>query len=200
MENTSGQGKSAVIPPEIDKWNWGAFALNWIWGIGNNTYIALLMFLPFVNIVMWFVLGFKGSTWAWQNKRWESVEQFQKIQRKWARGGLALYVAFIAFFVGLFFIIMTTMKSSDAFQLALTRLQASPAATEFLGSPITTGFPMGNFESSGPRGSANLSFSVKGPKGEGTVFMEARKDLGLWKIDRMVLEQQGAGRRIDLSE
>jgi hypothetical protein len=200
LENTSGQGKSASIPAEIDRWNWGAFLLNWIWGIGNNTYIALLMFVPFVNMVMLFVLGFKGSAWAWRNKRWESTEQFKHTQRKWAQWGLVLYAAFIALLVGLFFVIMATMKSSDAFQLALTRLQASPAATEVLGSPITTGFPMGNFESSGPRGSANLSFSVKGPKSEGTVFMEAKKDLGLWKIDRMVLEQQGTGRRIDLAE
>src|ERR1019366_10250458 len=51
MENTSGQGVAAVVPPELDRWNWGAFLLNWIWGIGNNTFIALLMFVPVVNIV-----------------------------------------------------------------------------------------------------------------------------------------------------
>lgn len=42
--NTSGQGKNATVPAEIDRWNWGAFLLNWIWGIGNHTFIALLMF------------------------------------------------------------------------------------------------------------------------------------------------------------
>jgi len=25
------------VPAEIDRWNWGAFLLNWVWGIGNNT-------------------------------------------------------------------------------------------------------------------------------------------------------------------
>jgi len=30
-----------AIPAEIDRWNWGAFLLNWIWGIGNKTFIAL---------------------------------------------------------------------------------------------------------------------------------------------------------------
>ncbi|HET6457092.1 MAG TPA: hypothetical protein VFI02_22055, partial [Armatimonadota bacterium] len=25
----------------------------------------------------------KGSEWAWQNRRWESVEQFKKVQRTW---------------------------------------------------------------------------------------------------------------------
>lgn len=64
MENTSGGGSNAMVPPEIDRWNWGAFLLTWIWGVGNNTFIALLMFVPFVNIVMWFVLGARGSAWA----------------------------------------------------------------------------------------------------------------------------------------
>lgn len=52
---------SAEIPPELDRWNWGAFLLNWIWGIGNNTFIALLTFVPVVGVVMIFVLGAKGS-------------------------------------------------------------------------------------------------------------------------------------------
>src|SRR5262249_11733907 len=33
IENTSGQGPSAPVPAAIDRWNWGAFLLNWIWGI-----------------------------------------------------------------------------------------------------------------------------------------------------------------------
>jgi hypothetical protein len=51
----------ADIPEEIDRWNWGAFLLNWIWGLGNNTFIALLTLVPFVGLVMPFVLGAKGS-------------------------------------------------------------------------------------------------------------------------------------------
>ncbi|MGZ5106361.1 MAG: hypothetical protein ACXWBR_19085, partial [Usitatibacter sp.] len=64
---------ASPVPSEIDRWNWGAFLLNWIWGIGNNTFIALLALVPFVNIIMVFVLGAKGSEWAWRNKHWESV-------------------------------------------------------------------------------------------------------------------------------
>jgi membrane protein YqaA with SNARE-associated domain len=33
---------------------------------------------------MVFVLGFKGREWAWRNKKWESVEHFQRVQRKWS--------------------------------------------------------------------------------------------------------------------
>ena len=95
MENTSGQGKNAVVPPEIAGWNWGAFFLNWIWGLGNSTFIALLTLLPFVNIVMVFVLGAKGNAWAWQNKRWDSVEHFKRVQRKWTIAALVMIAAIV---------------------------------------------------------------------------------------------------------
>lgn len=51
----------AEIPAELDRWNWGAFFLNWIWGIGNSTFIALLALIPLVNIVMIIVLGARAA-------------------------------------------------------------------------------------------------------------------------------------------
>jgi hypothetical protein len=92
MENTSGQGKLAVVPAEIHGWNWGAFFLNWIWGIGNKTYIALLSLVPLVNFVMMFILGARGNEWAWQNRRWDSIEQFQKVQGKWTAWGFGVFL------------------------------------------------------------------------------------------------------------
>jgi hypothetical protein len=77
-----------AVPAEIDRWNWGAFLLNWIWGIGNNTFIALLTLIPFVGLIMPFVLGAKGSGWAWRNGRWDSLEHFKRVQRSWAIWGL----------------------------------------------------------------------------------------------------------------
>jgi len=92
IENTSGQGKLATIPEEIRGWNWGAFLLNWIWGIGNNVWIALLTLIPYVNIIMPFVLGVKGNEWAWRNRKWDSIEHFKRVQRNWARVGKYIIV------------------------------------------------------------------------------------------------------------
>ena len=89
------------IPPEIDRWNWGAFLLNWIWGVGNNTFIALLTLVPIVGFVMIFVLGAKGSRWAWRNGRWDSVEHFKRVQRLWAIWGVIIWVGGIALFGGI---------------------------------------------------------------------------------------------------
>jgi len=112
MENTSGTGRAAAVPAEIDHWNWGAFLLNWIWGVGNNTFIALLALIPFVGLVMMFVLGAKGSAWAWQNQRWESVERFKSTQRKWAFWAFVVWGIYIFVYTILFIIIVSSPLDS----------------------------------------------------------------------------------------
>ncbi|MEW8506835.1 MAG: hypothetical protein AB2598_09000 [Candidatus Thiodiazotropha sp.] len=88
-ENSSGMGNAAEIPEGVRGWSWGAFMFNWIWAIGNRTWIGLLALIPYIGFVMVIVLGVKGREWAWRNKRWESVEHFQRVQRLWSIWGLA---------------------------------------------------------------------------------------------------------------
>ncbi len=88
--NTSGQGPASIVPKEIKGLNWGAFGLNWVWGIFNSTYLAFLVLIPFINIIMIFVLLLKGNEWAWRNKHWDSVEQFKAVQKKWTIAWLAI--------------------------------------------------------------------------------------------------------------
>ena len=200
MENTSGRGTIAVVPPGIDRWNWGAFLLNWIWGLFNHVYIALLMFVPFVNIVMMFVLGAKGSAWAWRNKRWESVEEFRRVQRGWAIAGAIVVAALAlltAFAFSMFFMVSGMLKDTDAYKTGAQTLQANAQAMQILGPPITTGFPSGSVQTSGPSGEAQLAIPVEGQKARGTLYIEATKSKGVWKPDRMELQIEG-GERIDL--
>jgi len=83
-ENTSGMGKNAEIPDGIKGWSWGAFMFNWIWALGNRTWIGLLALVPYVGFIMVIILGIKGREWAWRNNKWDSVEHFQRVQRKWS--------------------------------------------------------------------------------------------------------------------
>ena len=199
MSEASARHEPKLIPPEIDRWNWGAFLLNWIWGIGNNTYIALLSLIPIVGFVMLFVLGSKGSKWAWRNGRWDSVEHFKRVQRRWAIWGAIIWVGAFAIFGatvgGTFF----SLKYSEAYALGVAKLQASPAATAVLGTPIATGFPFGNISvEAGGTGKADLSFSASGPKARGTVFLDAGKKGGVWSIKRMMLKVDGSDKTIDI--
>lgn len=101
-ENSSGQGFSATVPPEIKGWNWGAFFLTWIWGIGNRVWLALIALapIPLAGLVMMVILGIKGNEWAWQSKRWESIEHFRRRQRVWMYWGLAAFLAPFVFILG----------------------------------------------------------------------------------------------------
>ena len=84
---------------EFKGWNWGAFALTWLWGIFNRVWLAFLVFIPFANIVMPFILGAKGNKWAWNNKKWDSLEQFKKTQKIWNRVGIALFIVSLILFI-----------------------------------------------------------------------------------------------------
>jgi hypothetical protein len=90
VENNSGGGKGIVVPEDVKGWSWGAFLLNWVWAIGNRTWIGLLAFLPYIGFVVAIVLGMKGREWAWRNKRWESFEHFQTVQKRWSFWGVFL--------------------------------------------------------------------------------------------------------------
>lgn len=81
------------IEKEISKWNWGAFFLGWLWGLFNKSYWALLTLIPipFFGNAWAIICGIKGNEWAWKNKKWESIEQFKTIQRKWVLYGVIFW-------------------------------------------------------------------------------------------------------------
>lgn len=129
MENTSGQGKDAAVPKEIDRWNWGAFFLGFIWGIPHRVYSSLFGLLPVVTFVMPFVLGAKGSAWAWQNKPWESVDQFKRAQRQWALWGIVISLVLVSLMV---WGAMQLLQEGDLQQIMTeqSRQQEGDAATQ----------------------------------------------------------------------
>lgn len=108
VQNTSGQGFSSEVPLELKGWNWGAFSLTWLWGISNRVWISLIALIPFplISIAMMIILGIKGNEWAWQYRKWDSIEQFKKSQRKWKFWGIASLFAPIVLIIGMTLIII----------------------------------------------------------------------------------------------
>ena len=111
MKDTTGDTKAAAVPAGAKRWNWGAFLLTWIWGLGNSTYIALLALLPAVNIVMAFILGIKGGQWAWKNRRWDNVEQFTRVQGLWTAFGLGLFAGYAVSLALLIIVLVVTFNN-----------------------------------------------------------------------------------------
>ncbi|MGB6538980.1 MAG: cytochrome c oxidase assembly factor Coa1 family protein [Xanthobacteraceae bacterium] len=198
MSSVQGVVDSKPIPPEIDRWNWGAFLLNWIWGVGNNTFIALLSLIPLFGFVWIFVLGAKGSRWAWRNGRWDSVDHFRRVQRRWAIWGAVFWIAWVVLCVGIFVGVFSILRHSEAYQLGASRLQSSPIATRLLGTPISTGNPRGSLRINGGSGTADLIFSASGPRAAGVVGLHAVKKNGVWSLTTLTLKLNGHDDVIDL--
>lgn len=91
-ENNSGGGSAIELPAGVKGWSWGAFLWNWIWAPFNRTWFGLLALVPYVGVLVVFYLGFKGRELAWRNKRWDSLEHFNRVQRSWSKWGLILIV------------------------------------------------------------------------------------------------------------
>lgn len=87
--------KYVNIPDGVKGWSWGAFLLNWIWAIKNRSVIGMLAIIPFAGFIIAIILGFKGREWAWKNNRWESIEEFNYVQRKWSFWAIILYIVII---------------------------------------------------------------------------------------------------------
>jgi hypothetical protein len=199
MDNSNVRPALLPVPPEIDRWNWGAFLLNWIWGVGNNTFIALLTFIPFFGmLIMPFVLGAKGSAWAWRNGRWESIEHFRRVQRLWAIWGAVIWIGMIVLYGGVFGSFFYYFSHSDAYKAGVAKLQNNPDAVFALGSPVSTGFPLGSINFDGSSGTAVLNFSATGPKASGRVYLEAVKTGGVWVFKTFKLKVDGRDGVIDL--
>jgi Tfp pilus assembly major pilin PilA len=83
----------SVTPDGIKGWSWGAFFLNWIWAIENRTWIGLLALIPGIGFIMAIILGIKGREWAWKNKKWENIEHFNRVQKKWSFWGVFIVIS-----------------------------------------------------------------------------------------------------------
>ena len=109
MNNNMDQnGYSNREPENLNKFNWGAFMLNMIWGIGNKSYLTFLCLVPVLNVVWVFVCGFKGNQWAWDSGCFKTAEEFEATQATWNRAGIAYFVLMIVFFV-LYFIFLGSL-------------------------------------------------------------------------------------------
>ena len=198
VDEVSCGGVPAQLSAELERWNWGAFGLSWIWGIGNRTPVAWFVLVPFAGwIGMPFLLGLKGNEWAWRNGNWPDLETFRRTQRLWARRALLAWAGVAVAVILISATVATMFKRSEVFQLAQLELTADPKLIEHLGEPIELGVPMGSMNSrAGGTGNAELNFTVVGPKGKGAAYVSAEKELGKWRLRRTAVDLE-TGARIE---
>lgn len=183
----------AEIPAELDRWNWGAFLLNWIWGIGNSTFIALLAIIPGVNLIVMLVLGMRGSRWAWRNRAWRDAAHFRSVQRKWAVAGLLIWLVVIGGAAALFGSIFYAVKGSEPYQMTMQAIRADDRVRQAIGDDIETPFwVFGNIAvDAGGGGAAQFRIPISGDRGAGTVLARALRDGGTWSLRVVFVTVEG---------
>ena len=95
-----GGGRIHEIPPSLNKFSLGAFALPLFWCSSHNQMnrfwpIMLTGFIPCVGGLVSLYLGIQlageANSLAWASRQWDSVEHFEKTQRVWTIvGGVML--------------------------------------------------------------------------------------------------------------
>jgi len=91
------------------------------------------------------------------------------------------------------------LRGSDAAQLAIATAVKSPALTQRLGEPLKAGWLVtGNIQVSPGSGHAELAFPISGPKGAGTVYVEARKQSGIWHLRLLQFGNDSSNDRLNL--
>ena len=122
---------------------------------------------------------------------------------KWVVLGCSgLFLLAVLGVAGIASLVMGSVKQSGAYQEAMERVRAHPAAIAALGEPIEPGFFVsGSVSVEGPSGTAALSIPVRGARGKGTLYVEASKRANRWEFGLLELEvlgKVGQAERIDL--
>ena len=81
----------------LSRWNFGAFFLAPLWGLGNRVYWAVLTIIPYMGWPVAAIAGFRGNEFALRSIEWRSEEEFLHVQRIWNQIPLYVigYVAFV---------------------------------------------------------------------------------------------------------
>ena len=121
-------------------------------------------------------------------------------------GCLGLLVVVAALGVGIFFVVMSAVKSSEVYRFALAKARSNPTVVAELGEPIKDGwFVQGSVnEQLGGHGQARFQIPISGPKKSGTIYVVALKDPQVheysWYYTTLSVEIEGRADRIDLRE
>ncbi len=114
-------------------------------------------------------------------------------------GCLGVIVVGVLFLGGLFVFITAAIRSTDAYQLAVSTAQHDPSVLAALGAPVEPGWTTtGQVDVTGAGGRANLTIPISGPRGAGTINVRADKTGGKWIFSTLAVQVEGRPTPLDL--
>ena len=92
-----------------------------------------------------------------------------------------------------------SMKSTAVYEQAFAAATSNSEVINALGEPIKTGlFLSGSINVNDEAGDADLAIPLSGPKGEGTLYLQATRTSGDWDFHVLEVEIEGSSGRINL--
>lgn len=126
--------------------------------------------------------------------------------KKWVLFGcggcLGLIALGIAGVVGFVFVVLGAIKQTDAYKIALSKAQNSPALQAAIGTPIKENFfsPMGSASTNNGAGEANIILTLEGTNGRAAVVTAtaSKPAGGEWQFSVLNAKVAPSGPDIDL--
>lgn len=198
--------------PNLKRWNWGAFFLTWIWGLGNRTYLGFIVFLgviviatlkailinylpglthsflfPLFNILTLVFIVAVHILHGLFGTRWSWQNKPWSNARSFKRSQVIWSVVGLLWWVVVitsFVSIFSAVTNSKTYKDSIYIAKFSPMLQLKIGSPITVSpwTVRGGVHFAGTSGRAFYKFKAVGPNGVAVVTVVALKDEGEWTI------------------
>ena len=95
------QKQKVEVPPSVNRWSWPAFLFGWVWAWGTGLYIWpwIVLGILVIETIAWPLMvitipgyfglyiyfGICGNRLLYQTGRFQSVEHFLEVERKWMK-------------------------------------------------------------------------------------------------------------------
>jgi hypothetical protein len=113
-------------------------------------------------------------------------------------GFIVLIFAFVALILA---VVFGSMKNEEIYKQSVAKARAHPAVVQKLGTPIEEGWMFtGSFNVTPEHGEAKIGIPISGPRGKGTIHVDAVKQAGEWQYNILEVEIEGEPERINLLE
>lgn len=114
---------------------------------------------------------------------------------------MILAIGFFVLFVGaIYFGVVTMMRSSEPYQIAVASAKDDPRVIQRIGTPITEGWlPTGSINYKNSSGDADIAIPISGPLGSATIYVVASKSDGEWSFTTLDCKFKGSGERLPLA-
>ena len=108
MPSALSSGNDPNLLPQVQRWNWGAFFLSWIWAFAHRLPVwgiigLVAQFVPLAGWAVAIYLGVKGGELAWRERPFRSLAEFQATERVWGWWGVGLFLFWMVM-IGIMFI------------------------------------------------------------------------------------------------